>query len=291
MPQFKDPKNPALNTLNKAKKRVVKNEKIQYSRLQPDQIPADDTFGEVASGKAPSRGARASGMAEIMSSLDTLTSEVVSTVSFYTIAGIRAVDAMVGDFGATGIQKPRDAVADLSPNSSAMVTLIKRGAGVLASANYDLTNKLSSVEVDSIISDVKGVAKSVRELARLARRVARFQDQDLPNAGRVAFNELWNGILRLTERWEPSLRKFIEDVDRAIGRAKSGVSATLTGSGLVRPVNYHAQNVFGGALKSLTGDGELWTMGYVGRQPLVPLSQSHAPRNTMDLVNLPRRFL
>lgn len=294
MPQFKDPKNSALSTLNKAKKRVLKNEKIQYSRLQPDQVPVDDTFGEVASAPSKSRGARASGMAEIMSSLDTLTAEVVSTISFYTIAGIRAVDDMVGEFGATGVQKPRDAVADLSPNSSAMVTLIKRGQGVLASANYDLNNKLSTLEIDSITSDVKGSAKSVRELARLVRRVQRFQNQDLPNAGRVAFAELWGGIMRLTERWEPALRKFLEDVDRAIGRARAGVSFTKTGSGMLGADGHgirHAQNVFGGVLKSLTGDGELWTMGYVGRQPLVPLSQSHAPRNTMDLVNLPRRFL
>ena len=287
MPQFKDPKNPALSSLNRAKKRVIKNEKIQYSRLQPDKVDdGDDAFSEPASGTTPRTAVK--GMAEVMSQLDTLASEVMATISFYTVAGIRAVD------DETEVQKPRDAVADLASNSSAMITLIKKGQGILASANYDLTRKLSNVEIDSIISDVKGGIKSLRDLNRINRRVNRFLTQDLPMDGRTAFLELYNGIMRLVERWEPSYTKLLQDVDRAIARAKSGVSATITGGRMLGADGHgirHVENVFGGALKSLTGDGELLTMGYRSRQPLIPLVQSFAPRNMMDLPNLPRRFL
>ena len=98
------------------------------------------------------------------------------------------------------------------------------------------------------------------------------------------------------ERWEASYTKLLQDVDRSIARAKRGVVAEtpLRGGRMLGADGHgirHIDNVFGGALKSLTGDGELLTMGYTSRQPLIPLVQSFAPRNTMDLVNLPRRFL
>jgi hypothetical protein len=125
---------------------------------------------------------------------------------------------------------------------------------------------------------------------RLFRRSERVLARDgVEERGRVLYLDLIHALERVVTRWKPGLLAVYTELNEALKGAKAG--PTMKGSGLVRPINYHAQNVFGGALKSLTGDGELWTMGYVGRQPLVPLSQSHAPRNTMDLVNLPRRFL
>jgi hypothetical protein len=223
MPSFKDSKNSALNPELAIKKEVVRRQK-EANKIG-EIVPTSAVVAPQTS--SPSR---VGGLAEVMSSLDTLTAEVVATISFYTVAGIRAVDEMVGN-DTSGIQKPRDAVADLSPNSSSMVSLIKKGQGILASANYDLTNKLSRIEVDTIASDIKGCLKSVRELTRITRRVNRFLTQQLPNEGRVAFLELWNGISRLTERWEPALLKFLEEVDMSIQRARQGVSATATGAG------------------------------------------------------------
>jgi hypothetical protein len=223
MPSFKDSKNSALNPELAIKKEVVRLQK--EANKTGEIVPTSAVAGPQIS--SPSR---AGGMAEVMNSLDTLTAEVVSTISFYTVAGIRAVDEMVGN-DTSGIQKTRDAVADLSPNSSAMVSLIKKGQGILASANYDLTNKISRIEVDTIASDVKGCIKSERELIRLKRRVDRFLRQNINADGRVAFLELWNGISRLSDRWEPALLKFLEDVDMSIQRAKQGVSATATGAG------------------------------------------------------------
>jgi hypothetical protein len=285
MPQFKDPKNSALSTLNKAKKRVLKNEKLQYSRLQPDQVPVDDTFGEVASAPSKSRGSSAGGVAGLLSELESLIGEVVQTNKFYVDT---SAENIILD--PESIPKAPSIVKDTGSNATAIVNITKRLATLLASANYDFRSKLSAPELASASANMKSISKMLLADDRLFRRADRVLEREgVQLRGRILYLDLIHALERVETRWKPGLIAVYQDLESALKDARA--NPAMTGRGLVRPVNYHAQNVFGGALKSLTGDGELWTMGYVGRQPLVPLSQSHAPRNTMDLVNLPRRFL
>jgi hypothetical protein len=290
MPQFKDPKNSALSGLNKAKKRVLKNEKIQYGQLQPDQVPADDTFGEVASSAPKSRSSSsAGGIAGLLSELESLINEVVQTNNFFIEESGEMIDTL------DSIPKPTSVIKDTGPSATAIVNIVKRISTLLASANYDFRNKLTQPELDSAISNLKSISKTMVANDRIFRRADRplRGRDDLDDANRRAYLALVTALERVQLRWRPGLNAMYNDLHSALVGAKQDGRRRVGGRMLGADGHgiRHVESVFGGILNALRGDGELLTMGYVGRQPLVPLSQSHAPRNTMDLVNLPRRFL
>jgi hypothetical protein len=289
MPQFKDPKNSALSGLNKAKKRVLKNEKIQYGQLQPDQVPVDDTFGAVASSAPKSRSSSsAGGVAGLLSELESLIGEVVQTNKFYVDT---SADNIILD--PESIPKATSVIKDVGPNATAIVNITKRLATILASTNYDFRSKLSAPELASASANMKSLSSMLLADDRLFRRADRVLRRDgVGDRGRVLYLDLIHALERVVTRWKPGLIAVYTELNDALKGARA--NPAMTGRGMLGADGHgirHVESVFGGILNALRGDGELLTMGYVGRQPLIPLSQSHAPRNTMDHVNLPRRFL
>jgi hypothetical protein len=291
MPSFLKQNDPSLSTLNKVKRKVTKKLKEQY-RIAPDDIVAPKDGAPAISGAvAPSR-SPVGGLASLLSDMETLIAEQVATSIQITDGALVALDA------GRMLQKPTDVIQDLAGNASELVNMIKKGANILASASYDLKGKLSQAELDSSVASIKDISSYMRRQDReVTQRLMRTLRLDLEPDERIEVLELSNALNTSTSRWEAPLVVLQQALVKALSEAKK--VPAMRGGSRVKPVNYHSamkENVFGGALiqsyqSPPSGDNELLSCGYVSRQPLVPLVQSYAPRNTMDLKGLPRYLM
>jgi hypothetical protein len=291
MPSFLKQNDPSLSTLNKVKRKVTKKLKEQY-RIAPDDIVAPADGAPAISGAvAPSR-SPASGLASLLDELETLVAEQVITSIQITDGALVALDAE------RFLPKPTDIIKDLAGNSSLLLNMVKKGAKILASVSYDFRGKLSEPELDASISALKDFTAYMRRYDNEVRgRLMRTLETNLSADERIEVLELLNALNVSNSRWITPLIVLHRDLVKALEVAKK--SPAMRGGSRVKPVNYHSamkENVFGGALiqsyqSPPSGDNELLSCGYVSRQPLVPLVQSYAPRNTMDLKGLPRYLM
>ena len=136
----------------------------------------------------------------------------------------------------------------------------------------------------------------MRKYDREVTAVLRAQLGEPLGAGeRIELLELSSALNTSNTRWIAPFISLHQELVKALSKAKK--APAMRGGSRVIPVNYHAQNVFGGALVKAfqnppSGDSELLSCGYVSREPLVPLVQSYAPRDRMDRSPyLPRRFV
>jgi hypothetical protein len=113
----------------------------------------------------------------------------------------------------------------------------------------------------------------------------------------VKIQNLYNALRVSFERWGTPTSELVSKLVPILKGANANPS--MRGGRMLGADGHgirHVENVFGGALVQAyqsppSGDNELLSCGYVSRQPLVPLVQSYAPRNTMDLRGLPRYLM
>lgn len=280
MPRFLKQNDPSLSTLNKVKRGVNKKLKQQYE-LAPDDIVASADGAPAISGSVAPRNP-AGGLASLLSDMETAIAEQTSVTTTIIEGALLALEQD------RPLQKGSDVLKDLAGNASVIANLVKKGGNLLASASYDLSGKLSQAELESSIASVKDISRYMREEDREVGRLDAMLRRNLSVEERIEVLSLKDAINRSNLRWVSSLAVLHEALVKALSTAKK--------SPAMRGGSYHAQNVFGGALVQAyqshpSGDRELLTCGYTSREPLVPLIQTHASRDRMDLVGLPRRFL
>jgi hypothetical protein len=292
MPRFLKQNDPSLSTLNVVKRKVSKKLKEQY-RIAPDDIVAPaGADGEAPIGNpTPRIGKPASGLASLLSDMETSISEQVSITNVLIEGALLALEQD------EKLQKGSDVLKDLAGNASVIALQVKKGQALLAKANFDLNGKLTQAELESSISSVKDISRYMiaenREIERLRAQLRRNLTAD----ERIEVLYLLDAINKSNLRWVSSLIVLHGDLVEALSKAKKvpamrgGRMLGADGHGI-----RHVENVFGGALVRAyqsppSGDRELLSCGYVSREPLVPLIQSYAPRNTMDLRGLPRYLM
>lgn len=293
MPRFLKQNDPSLSTLNVVKRKVNKKLKEQY-RIAPDDIVApEDGAPSITGATAPSSN-KARGMAPLLSDLETLVSEVIQSTRFYVDGGVQG--ARQGEIA--NIPKQTDVVKDLASKSSEIVNLCKRGQAIVASANYDFNGKVTEPELTSMVSDALNIAKMTRGLARYLHRLQRLlNDPDIDLDVGMRIGNLRDALQVSYERWGTPTSELVSKLVPILREAKR--APAMRGGRMLGADGHgirHVENVFGGALVRAyqsppSGDNELLSCGYVSRQPLVPLVQSYAPRNTMDLRGLPRYLM
>jgi hypothetical protein len=293
MPSFLKQNDPSLSTLNVVKRKVVKKLKEQY-RIAPDDIVAPaGADGEAPVGNpTPRIGKPVSGLASLLDEMETLVAEQVITSIQITDGALIALDAD------RYLPKPTDIIKDLAGNSSLLVNMVKKGAKILASASYDFKGKLTEPELDASISALNDFSAYMRRYDNEVRgRLMRTLQTNLSADERVEVLELLNALNTANSRWIIPLIGLHRDLVKALLVAKK--SPAMRGGRMLGADGHgirHVENVFGGALVQSyqsppSGDRELLSCGYVSREPLVPLIQSYAPRNTMDLRGLPRYLM
>jgi hypothetical protein len=272
---------------------VTKKLKEQY-RIAPDDIVAPaGADGEAPIGNpTPRMGKPVVGLAPLLDEMETLVAEQVITSIQITDGALVALDQD------RYLPKPTDIIKDLAGNSSLLVNMVKKVAKIVASANYDFKGKLTEPELDASISSLKDISAYMRRYNNeVIGRLMRTLQTNLSADERIEVLELLNALNTSNTRWIAPLIGQHQDLVPMLRTAKR--APAMRGGRMLGADGHgirHVENVFGGALVQAyqsppSGDNELLSCGYVSRQPLVPLVQSYAPRNTMDLRGLPRYLM
>jgi len=288
MPKFRDSKNPALNELNTAKKQVVKRNRKKYSAVQAD-VPAEGVKAVVPSeGDSRAFGSLYSKGTEIASTLE----EITSATNIYIEESVDRFDEGDGEgFEGEIAQVNEDVLVDnirefsenINPLSTKLAKDIKGGLAALAALNYNISS-LSDVEQSQVVAMFEDLNKRTDEFTRAYRDLEDTfhlytEDEPYGVQDRNAHAK-WRNLDNIFKRFLRLLDTFTEQLKNAIESYRQ----IPEGAGYV-----------GGSRgkRTMLGDDveELLTRGYMNRQPLAPIVQAFAPRNTFDLPNLPRRFL
>jgi hypothetical protein len=251
MPSFKDSKNPALNPLLAVKKEVVRRQKEanKIGDIVPTPVVSQQTL-------SPSKGV---GLAGVLNEIDSLAEELYLSASQYLESGVNAVrqqrdiaeglrrmedepeireDVERAEKNKDLVPKPTEVIKDLASDATTLVNLTRRASALLASSFYDLRG-LSPIELETCISSAKKINSVARNIAReiggpveVGRTVRRLlREPDIPLVARTQLVELNESLNRLIVRWLSPLMSFVDDLSRALTRARQGVSATATGAG------------------------------------------------------------
>jgi len=279
MPRFLDPNAPALNELNKAKRKVVKRNKAKYTSQQADlQAQTEQGLTPAPSGDEKAFVSLYSKGTEVLSTLEELISATrvfTQDATSYSRRNPNRAFIIADDL----ISTVRDFAATINPLATKLAKDTGAALGALASMNYNIST-LNDIEKDQIAT----LATSLHRVNTTSfRRAHRHLREAIDDPADRTVHEKYINISRIYERFIPNL----ENLDTQLMNAVKAYRQIPEGAGFRR----------GGARRALRDEyipedssEERLTRGYGNQSPLAPIYAAFPPRRTQDLFEMPRRF-
>lgn len=278
MPRFLNPKAKELNTLNAAKRKVVKRNKKKYASVLPDlEATAEQGLAPTPSGDEKSFIGLYSNIANAQTALE----EMISSVKVYADEA-RSYGALVITEPAVLQEGVRDFVKVINPISTSLAKSASGALATLRALNFNISS-FSEDEKDQIASAYTAFHRKNKTTFRRALRELKsdFIDEDTAQ-----------GLPDRRAKWEtiqPIFKRFtdlLDELDTQLGNAVKAYRQIPEGAGFRRG------GARSGGAEYLVADSseERLTRGYGNQSPLAPIYSAFPPRRTQDLFDMPRRF-